>query len=58
MDPSVFSEHSLGAIVSRQLAKAVGFEKPYLVGLLHDLGYVVNMMLVSQAGTSCAWKTQ
>ena len=49
MDPTIFWEHSLGcAIVSRKLAKAVGFEDPekaYLAGLLHDLGYIVNMVL-------------
>ena len=52
MDPVVFWEHSLGcAIVSRKLSRAVGFddpEKAYLAGLLHDLGYVVNMMLFPQ----------
>lgn len=49
LDPMVFWEHSLGcAIVSRKLARAVGFddpEKAYLAGLLHDLGYIVNMVL-------------
>lgn len=52
MNPVVFWEHSLGcAIVSRKLARAVGFddpEKAYLAGLLHDLGYVVNMILFPQ----------
>ena len=52
MDPVVFWEHSLGcAIVSRKLSRAVGFDDPdkaYLAGLLHDLGYVVNMMLFPQ----------
>ena len=52
MDPVVFWEHSLGcAIVSRKLARAVGFddpEKAYLAGLLHDLGYIVNMVLFPQ----------
>jgi len=52
MDPTVFWEHSLGcAIVSRKLARAVGFadpEKAYLAGLLHDLGYIVNMVLFPQ----------
>jgi putative nucleotidyltransferase with HDIG domain len=49
IEPEVFWEHSLGcAIVSRKLARAVGFddpEKAYLAGLLHDLGYIVNMVL-------------
>jgi len=52
MDPAVFWEHSLGcAIVSRKLSRAVGFsdpEKAYLAGLLHDLGYIVNMVLFPQ----------
>jgi len=52
LDPLVFWEHSLGcAIVARKLSRAVGFndpEKAYLAGLLHDLGYVVNMVLFPQ----------
>jgi putative nucleotidyltransferase with HDIG domain len=52
LDPVVFWEHSLGcAIVSRKLARTVGFgdpEKAYLAGLLHDLGYVVNLILLPQ----------
>lgn len=44
--------HSLGcAIVSRKLARAVGFEDPekaYLGGLLHDLGSIINMVLFPQ----------
>ena len=48
----VFWEHSLGcAILSRELARSVGFEdsdKAYLAGLLHDLGYVVNLVLLPQ----------
>lgn len=52
MDPTVFWEHSLAcAILSRKLARAVGFddpEKAYLAGLLHDLGYIVNMILFPQ----------
>ncbi len=51
-DPMIFWEHSLGcAILSRKLARSVGFddpEKAYLAGLLHDLGYVVNLMLMPQ----------
>ncbi|HYM77112.1 MAG TPA: HDOD domain-containing protein [Candidatus Dormibacteraeota bacterium] len=52
MNPVVFWEHSLGcAIVARKLARAVGFDDPekvYLAGLLHDLGYIVNMVLFPQ----------
>jgi putative nucleotidyltransferase with HDIG domain len=48
----VFWEHSLAcAIISRKLARSVGFEDPekaYLAGLLHDLGYVVTMVLMPQ----------
>lgn len=51
-DPMVFWEHSLGcAIVSRKLARSVGFddpEKAYLAGLMHDLGFVVNLVLLPQ----------
>lgn len=49
VDPLVFWEHSLGcAILSRKLARCVGFDDPenaYLAGLLHDLGFVVNLVL-------------
>jgi HDOD domain len=52
LDPVVFWEHSLRcAIVSCKLARTVGFgdpEKAYLAGLLHDLGYVVNLILLPQ----------
>ena len=52
VDPLVFWEHSLGcAMVSRKLARCVGFddpEKAYLAGLLHDLGCVVNLVLLPQ----------
>lgn len=52
VDPVVFWEHSLGcAILSRKLARSVRFadpEKAYLAGLLHDLGYVVNLVLLPQ----------
>ena len=64
MEPEVFWEHSLGcAIVSRKLARAVDFvdpEKAYLAGLLHDLGYIVNMVLFPQqerAALESAFKT-
>lgn len=52
LDPMVFWEHSLGcATVSRKLARSVGFgdpEKAYLAGLMHDLGYVVNLVLLPE----------
>lgn len=52
LDPGVFWQHSLAsAIMARKLARAVGFgdpEKAYLGGLLHDLGYIVNLVLFSE----------
>jgi putative nucleotidyltransferase with HDIG domain len=48
LDPRVFWEHSLGcALVARKLARRIGYadpEKAYLAGLLHDIGFIVNMM--------------
>lgn len=52
LDPVIFWEHSLGcAILSRKLARSVGFDNPdkaYLAGLLHDIGYIVNLVLAPQ----------
>jgi putative nucleotidyltransferase with HDIG domain len=52
IDPVVFWEHSLGcAVLSRKLARSVGFENPdkaYLAGLLHDIGYIVSLVLAPQ----------
>ena len=49
LDPVVFWKHSLAcAIIARKLARAVGFgdpEKAYLAGLLHDVGYIVNLVV-------------
>ncbi|MGA8272004.1 MAG: HDOD domain-containing protein [Candidatus Sulfotelmatobacter sp.] len=49
LDPVIFWQHSLACgIISRKLARAVGFgdpEKAYLAGLLHDIGYIVNLMV-------------
>ncbi len=66
-NPVVFWEHSLAcALVSRRIAKRIGMKDPeqaYLAGLLHDLGFVVNMQVaptefaeaISVAGsTGCA----
>ncbi len=48
-NPVVFWEHSLAcALVARRIAKRVGMkdaEQAYLAGLLHDLGFVVNMQV-------------
>jgi putative nucleotidyltransferase with HDIG domain len=57
LDPEVFWQHSLAcAIIARKLARAVGFgdpEKAYLAGLLHDIGYIVNMVVFpTQAKTA------
>jgi putative nucleotidyltransferase with HDIG domain len=52
IDPIIFWQHSLAcAIIARRLARAVGFgdpEKAYLAGLLHDIGYIVNLVLFSE----------
>ena len=43
-------EHSLGvALVTRRFARKIGFREPeraYLAGLLHDIGLIVNLILV------------
>jgi HD-like signal output (HDOD) protein len=50
LNPTAFWEHSFGcALVSQQLAKKIALpdpEKIYLCGLLHDLGELVNSMLM------------
>jgi putative nucleotidyltransferase with HDIG domain len=52
IDPRAFWEHSLGvALVSRRLARRIGFrdpEKAYLAGLLHDLGIIVNLLVIPE----------
>lgn len=49
IDPQVFWQHSLGcALVSRRLAKIIRFkdpEKAYLGGLLHDIGFIANILI-------------
>ncbi|HMK28566.1 MAG TPA: HDOD domain-containing protein, partial [Terriglobales bacterium] len=51
-DPVVFWEHALAcALVCRKLAKRIGFRDPeqaYLAGLLHDIGFIVNLCLMPQ----------
>jgi len=46
-NPVVFWEHSLAcALVCRRIAKRIGMKDPeqaYLAGLLHDIGFVVNL---------------
>lgn len=50
-NPLVFWEHSLAcALVCRRIAKRIGMDDPesaYLAGLLHDIGFVVNLHLLS-----------
>jgi putative nucleotidyltransferase with HDIG domain len=50
IDPAVFWRHSLGvALVCRKLAEMIDYpdaEKAYLAGLLHDIGMIVNCMVV------------
>jgi HD-like signal output (HDOD) protein len=52
LDPAIFWEHSLGcAILSRKLARSAGYKSPdkaYLAGLLHDIGYIANLVLAPQ----------
>lgn len=49
LDPEVLWQHSLACgIIARKLARAVGFgdpEKAYLGGLLHDIGYILNLVV-------------
>jgi putative nucleotidyltransferase with HDIG domain len=50
LNPLIFWQHSLScAIIARKLGRSVGFgdpEKAYLAGLMHDIGYVVNLIVV------------
>jgi len=45
-------EHSLGvALVSRRFARKIGFQEPelaYLAGLLHDIGLIVNLIVIRE----------
>lgn len=49
-DVSSFWEHSLAcALISRNLARKLGYSDPeraYLAGLVHDLGILVNLLLI------------
>jgi len=50
--PLILWQHSLAcAIISRKLARSVGFgdpDKAYLAGLMHDIGYIVNLVVLPQ----------
>jgi putative nucleotidyltransferase with HDIG domain len=52
VDPSIFWRHSLGcALVTRKFAEIMVYpdtEKAYLAGLLHDIGVLVNCMVVPE----------
>jgi HD-like signal output (HDOD) protein len=52
VDPAVFWRHSLGvALVCRKFAEMIDYpdaEKAYLAGLLHDIGVLVNCMVVPE----------
>jgi len=52
LNPLVLWQHSLAsAIVARKLARSVGFgdpDKAYLAGLMHDIGYIVNLVVLPQ----------
>jgi len=52
VDPLVFWRHSLAcAIIARKLARSAGFgdpEKAYLAGLLHDIGFIVNLVILPE----------
>jgi len=60
IDPVVFWQHSLGcALLCRQFARKINYhapEKAYLAGLLHDLGEVVNSVLLPSEFRSAAEK--
>jgi len=62
LDPMVFWLHSLAcAIISRKLARSVGFgdpEKAYLAGLLHDIGYIVNLIVLPRETAAVMEKAQ
>jgi len=62
LDPLVFWQHSLAcAIIARKLARSVGFgdpEKAYLAGLLHDIGYIVNLVVLPQETAAAIAKAQ
>jgi putative nucleotidyltransferase with HDIG domain len=53
LDPVVLWQHSLACgIIARKLARAVGFgdpEKAYLAGLLHDIGYIMNLVVFPES---------
>ena len=61
-DLIAFWEHSLAcALVSRKLARRIGVQDPeqiYIAGLLHDLGFMVNLRLASEEFRALLRKAQ
>jgi HD-like signal output (HDOD) protein len=57
MEPDAFWRHSLGcALVTQKMAQKIEYpepEKAYLAGLLHDLGFLVNSVLYTDAFREC-----
>ena len=62
LNPVVLWQHSLAcAIISRKLARSVGFgdpDKAYLAGLMHDIGYIVNLVVLPQQTKAVLEKAQ
>ncbi len=62
IDPAIFWQHSLAcAIIARKLARAVGFgdpEKAYLAGLMHDIGFIVNLVVFPDQTRAAMEKAQ
>jgi len=57
LDPNTFWRHSLGcALITQTMARKIGYpepEKAYLVGLLHDLGFLVISVLDNAKFRDC-----
>lgn len=62
LNPVVLWKHSLAcAIIARKLARSVGFgdpDKAYLAGLMHDIGYIVNLVVLPQETKAVLEKAQ
>ncbi|HWR16288.1 MAG TPA: HDOD domain-containing protein [Terriglobales bacterium] len=61
-NPIVFWEHSLAcALVCRKLSKRIGMqdsEQAYLAGLLHDIGFVVNLQVAPERFMQASQRAQ
>ncbi|MGB8910750.1 MAG: HDOD domain-containing protein, partial [Candidatus Sulfotelmatobacter sp.] len=62
LDPVIFWQHSLAcAIIARKLARSVAFddpEKAYLAGLMHDIGFIVNLVVFPEQTRTAMQKAQ